>query len=72
MIDENEMKRVEYFFKKGSIIHITKKDGFFYNGIILEFGESFLIIKDRKEGNEYYINYDELKKPVEEFTESRK
>jgi len=64
---ENEYKRAEYFFKNKIKIHVSKKDGAFYNGEILELETVAFVIGDIK-GNQF-IYFSELNKPLEPFKE---
>ena len=39
-------KRIEYFFSNKVPVHKSKKDGWFSNGLILEFNGDLVIIND--------------------------
>ena len=71
MINEEEMKRAEYFFKNKVMVHALTIKGYFYNGYIIEYGNTFFVINDRILGKQY-INYTELKKPLQEYMEDKK
>lgn len=64
--NENEYKRAKFFFNKKTIIHVTKKSGTFYNGLILEISKEFFIINDRVNGKQF-IFFNELKRPLEPY-----
>jgi len=72
MEDENEKQRAEIFMNRKSMVHVSKKDGAYYNGLILEVGNTFFVLKDRFEETEKFIFFNELKKPLELFTEADK
>lgn len=67
--DKNERVRALIFHERRSIVHISKTDGRFYNGIIMEVGSNWFILRDRLTGNEIMILFNELKKPIEIFRE---
>jgi hypothetical protein len=66
--NEHEQNRALFFLSRQNIVHVKKKDGLFLNGLILEVGTDFFIIKDRL-GKEYMIFFAELEKPLEVFHE---
>lgn len=43
-------KKIEYFKKDNIDVHITKKNGYFHNGSILEIESDFLILIDKIDG----------------------
>ena len=61
-------ERAKVFFEKNLIVHIVKKSGAFYNGLITEIatGKDFFFINDKVEGKKL-IFFSELKKEIEEF-----
>jgi len=67
--DNNEYERAKVFLKRKTTVHVSKKDGFFYNGLILEVANYFFIILDRKLKKEFLVLFSELKKPIAKFTE---
>lgn len=71
MIDDYDKKRAEVFFKKSIKVHISKKNGEWFNGIITEISNDFFIIRDQLKGNKLIL-FSELKKPIEFFRESEK
>lgn len=50
--EENEIlkKKIEYFYKDKIVVHISKKNGLFNNGIIIEFAGDMIILNDLKNG----------------------
>ncbi len=68
--DMNYM-RVKVFFKKKILVHISKKNGTFYNGYILEEPTHDFFFIDDKETGRQLILFVELNKPIEEFKERR-
>jgi hypothetical protein len=68
MIDEYEYKRALILLDKKVTVHASKKDGYFSNGILVEVSQEHFIIRDKVDGNEKLILFEELKKPLELFT----
>jgi hypothetical protein len=66
MNNENneQRRRAEIFQQRKTIVHISKNNGIFYNGWILEVGSDFFILKDKVKG-EVMILFSELVKPIE-------
>jgi hypothetical protein len=56
-----EMEMIKFFFEKRITTHIDTKDNSFYNGLIIELHETFLVINDRIVG-ETPIAFSEIKK----------
>lgn len=53
MIEEQKelmKKKIEFFYTKGLAVHVKKKNGFIYNGNILEFALDLIILEDDKVG----------------------
>ena len=66
----NEMNDVlNFFFTKSITIHIDTNNGEWYNGLIIELHETFLVINDRVLG-ETPVPFSEIK-VVERFKEKR-
>lgn len=65
---EHEYERAKILFKNKVIVHASTNN-FFTNGLILEVGVQHVVIKDRIDGTEKFILFEELKKPLERFTE---
>ena len=68
----NEKKRAEIFLKRKTTIHLIKENDIFHNGLLLEVGADFLILKDRLDGREVLVMFRELKKPIEIYKEVEK
>lgn len=70
MTDKKDMNqdRAKVFCEKGVKVHISKKSGVFYNGLILEVDETFFFIDDIKDGKQL-IFFEELNKPITVFTD---
>lgn len=45
-----QKKRIEYFKNKNVEVHISRRDGSFYNGSIISIKEDYFEIRDRKQG----------------------
>ena len=72
MKNEYEYKRAMIFFERGTIVHASVKNlhgDFFINGIIVEISKKHIVIRDRKDGSQKFIFFDELKKSLEPFKE---
>lgn len=67
MIDMN-YDRAQIFLKKGIKVHVSKSNGTFYNGLILEVSSDFFFMFDQEDGRQLVL-FKELSKPIEEFTE---
>ena len=66
---EDEKRKAEIFSERKTLVHISKTNDIFLNGIILEVGKDFVVIKDRFDGGEQFILFSELKKSIEPFRE---
>lgn len=64
MINENDYEKAKIFFERQMIVHVSKLNNEFLNGLILELSEKFFVIKDFKKG-EQFVFFNELKKPIE-------
>ena len=71
MENEYEYERALIFLERKILVHISRKDGFWCNGILLEVGPSFIVIKDKEGGKEHFIFFEELKHPIEPFKEDK-
>jgi len=62
-MDMNELmkKKCEFFQDKKTLTHIRKFDGEFYNGIILEIHDDYIIVHDRIIG-ELIVYFQEIRK----------
>ena len=67
---EHEHERALLFLERKILVHISSlTNNFWCNGIILEVGKDFFVIKDREGGKEHFIFFSELKNPIEPFKE---
>lgn len=75
MNEQNDIirKKLEFFKDKNIAIHISKKNGWFHNGKILEITGDFFIIDDEKTGAMpiYFIEIKEIEKKKEVGDEER-
>lgn len=63
-----EKEKALIFLERKSTIHISRLNGLFHNGIILEVGMDFFLLKDRDD-SEVLILFSELKNPIELYKE---
>lgn len=69
MNEDNRNKELaEYFKRKAIKVHVSRKDGIFYNGEIKLVGSDFLIIDDDKTKSQL-VFFSEIKGPIREFRE---
>lgn len=66
---QNEHDRAILFLDRKIIVHVITLDEIFHNGLLLEVADDFFIIKDRVDGKEPVIFFNELKKSIEKYTE---
>lgn len=68
MDNENEInyERAKLFLERNIKVHIVKNNGVFYNGVLVEVTEKFIVINDTEEGNRT-VFYPELNRPIEEY-----
>jgi hypothetical protein len=66
-----EREKALIFSERKTIVHISKifDNPAWINGIILEVGTDFFLIKDRLNGREYLILFSELKSSIEIYKE---
>ena len=59
--------KVKYFFDNNIPVHITRTNGFFHNGLILEYVEDYIIIDDKRHGAIpiYFLEIKEVEKMEE-------
>ena len=62
---EDEHKRSLIFLGRKTLIHVSRSNGLFHNGILIEVGSDFFILKDRIGGKEEFIFFTELTKPLQ-------
>lgn len=69
MNEQNEItqKKLEFFKAKNTVIHVSKKNGWFHNGLILEIASDFFILEDEKTGSTpiYFLEIKEIEKKRE-------
>jgi len=66
---DDERERALILSERKTIVHISKTNGLWLNGIILEVGSDFFIIKDRLTGNESFVLFKELDNQIEIYKE---
>jgi|TARA_R100000750_G_C2337341_1_gene92632 hypothetical protein len=64
--EERNFILAKLFLKEKKIVHVQKKDGFFYNGYIIEISPDFFFMVDRELGKQL-VFFRELIKPISEF-----
>ena len=68
MIDEKmNHDRAQVFLEKNIKVHVSKNDGIFYNGNLLEVSEDSFFIDDQEDGRQL-VFFKELSKQIEEYT----
>jgi len=63
----NDYEKAKVFCENELEVHVSKKTGTFFNGIITEVKPDFFFIDDRKYGNQL-VFFNELVKPIETYT----
>jgi len=66
---KDEREKALLFLQRKNIIHVTKLNGIFHNGLILEVGDEFFVLLDRIHEKEVFILFKELKHPLDLFKE---
>jgi len=66
---EEEFKRALIFLERKTKIHVSRMNGLFHNGILLEVSRNFFVIKDYVSGKEEFILFEELKHSIEKYQE---
>lgn len=69
--EEMDYERAKVFCERQLVVHISKKNGGYYNGVIVEVKPDFFFIDDREDGKQL-VFFKELKKPIETYTEEGK
>jgi len=69
MDNEYEYKRALIFLERKVVVHVSTLKGYWCNGILLEVSQEHFIVKDRYDGSEKLIFFNELKKSLEQFKE---
>ncbi len=68
MTDENmNHERAKVFCEKEIKVHVSKKEGIWFNGIIIEVKPDFFFIIDQEDGRQL-IFFKELKSDIKEYT----
>lgn len=65
----DEREKALILCERKTLIHISKTNGLWTNGLILEVGSDFFIIKDRLNGKDSFILFKELENPIEIYKE---
>ena len=68
--EELNRRRATAFCKEELMVHVVKKNGSWYNGIILIVREEFFTIEDREDGAKNVFFF-ELKNPIVEYEEEK-
>ena len=63
--EEMNYERAKVFFEKQIVVHVSKTNGIFYNGLITEVQPSFIFIDDKEDGSKMVL-FKELAKDLEE------
>jgi len=61
-------ERAKIFCDKQLVVHISKRDGIYYNGIITEVSDLFFFLEDKEDGKQL-IFFKELSRQIEEYKE---
>jgi len=69
---QEEKEKALIFQERMNTVHISRLNGIFHNGLIIEVGNDFFIIKDRMDGRDSLILFAELKHPIEPYREKEK
>jgi len=69
--EQMNYERAKIFLEKKIVVHISKKNGVYYNGLILEVKPHCFFIDDKEDGRQL-IFFEELAKPIQEFKEANK
>ena len=67
MINDHEYERALIFFNRKIPVHVSKDNGIFHNGLIIEISKEHFVLKDQVDGKEYFILFSELKKSLERY-----
>ncbi len=66
--EQMNYERAKVFLDKQLVVHISKKDGIYYNGLIVEVEPKCFFINDKEDGRQL-VFFEELAKPIQEFKE---
>jgi len=63
-LNEITKSKVKYFYENNICVHISRTNGFFHNGMILEYVEDYLILDDERNGATpiYFIEIKDIEK----------
>lgn len=67
--EQMNYERAKIFLDKKIVVHISKKDGIYYNGFIVEVEPNCFFIEDKEDGRQL-VFFEELVKPIQEFKEA--
>jgi len=66
--EQMNYERAKVFLEKKIVVHISKRDGIYYNGLILVVDQKSFFIDDKEDGRQL-VFFSELVKPIKEYTE---
>ena len=66
--EQMNYERAKVFLEKKLMVHISKRDGIYYNGLIIEIEPNCFFIDDKEDGRQL-VFFEELIKPIQEFKE---
>ena len=69
--EQMNYERAKIFLEKKIVVHISKKNGVYYNGLILEVKQHCFFIDDKEDGRQL-VFFEELAKPIQEYKEANK
>ena len=64
--DKMNYERAKVFFNKQIVVHVSKINGTYYNGLILEVAPTYIFIDDKEDGRKMVL-FKELAKDLEEY-----
>jgi hypothetical protein len=69
--EQMNYERANVFFNKKIVVHISKIDGIYYNGLITEVNNNCFFIDDKEDGRQL-VFFKELAKPIQEYKEAER
>ena len=68
-LNEITKSKVKFFFDNKISVHISKTNGFFHNGMILEYVEDYLLLDDERNGATpiYFIEIKDIEKRRDKY-----
>ncbi len=69
--EEMDYERAKVFLDNETKVHVSKKDGTWWNGIIVEVKNKFFFIDDVEDGKQL-VFFIELAKPIQPYQEEGK